>query len=279
MESYKVMLNGPAPWGFRLQGGKDFSMPLSISRVREAKTGDAHPSFCLCGGEAVVAASRWLKQIRMGDADELGPWECCVLPCLAPRSLLGALSAAVWHGGVPGRGLQQRCEMLRSLCRVILAAGGAGEAPSGACPPQGAGSHSHSLRAVGLASRSTPRCWAQHPGTRLVPFCPPSCCMAPSSAPELAPKMGREERKPALLPALLPALGHGSLRKTSPFLQREREPLCCWLAVAEAPGVSHSQCDAHLGQVWPLGVCGSLSAGSPVPWVGAGRGSSHTIAL
>ncbi|NP_001005345.3 PDZ and LIM domain protein 7 isoform 1 [Gallus gallus] len=33
MESYKVMLNGPAPWGFRLQGGKDFSMPLSISRL------------------------------------------------------------------------------------------------------------------------------------------------------------------------------------------------------------------------------------------------------
>ncbi|NXF90030.1 PDLI7 protein, partial [Eubucco bourcierii] len=33
MESYKVTLNGPAPWGFRLQGGKDFSMPLSISRL------------------------------------------------------------------------------------------------------------------------------------------------------------------------------------------------------------------------------------------------------
>ncbi|KFV70501.1 PDZ and LIM domain protein 7, partial [Dryobates pubescens] len=33
MESYKVMLNGPAPWGFRLQGGKDFSMPLSVSRL------------------------------------------------------------------------------------------------------------------------------------------------------------------------------------------------------------------------------------------------------
>ncbi|XP_037252867.1 PDZ and LIM domain protein 7 [Falco rusticolus] len=33
METYKVMLNGPAPWGFRLQGGKDFSMPLSISRL------------------------------------------------------------------------------------------------------------------------------------------------------------------------------------------------------------------------------------------------------
>lgn len=51
MESYKVMLNGPAPWGFRLQGGKDFSMPLSISRVREAETGDTHPSPASVGGK------------------------------------------------------------------------------------------------------------------------------------------------------------------------------------------------------------------------------------
>ncbi|KAM9311076.1 PDZ and LIM domain protein 7-like [Gastrophryne carolinensis] len=33
MEEYKVTLDGPAPWGFRLQGGKDFNMPLSISRL------------------------------------------------------------------------------------------------------------------------------------------------------------------------------------------------------------------------------------------------------
>ncbi|MEE6479758.1 hypothetical protein FKM82_012369 [Ascaphus truei] len=33
MEDYKVTLDGPAPWGFRLQGGKDFNMPLSISRL------------------------------------------------------------------------------------------------------------------------------------------------------------------------------------------------------------------------------------------------------
>ncbi|XP_075889623.1 LIM domain-binding protein 3b isoform X2 [Nelusetta ayraudi] len=31
--SYTVTLNGPAPWGFRLQGGKDFNMPLTISRI------------------------------------------------------------------------------------------------------------------------------------------------------------------------------------------------------------------------------------------------------
>ncbi|XP_054623565.1 LIM domain-binding protein 3b isoform X2 [Dunckerocampus dactyliophorus] len=33
MSTYTVMLNGPAPWGFRLQGGKDFNMPLTISRI------------------------------------------------------------------------------------------------------------------------------------------------------------------------------------------------------------------------------------------------------
>ncbi|KAK7163976.1 hypothetical protein R3I94_002639 [Phoxinus phoxinus] len=32
---YSVVLQGPAPWGFRLQGGKDFNMPLSISRLTD----------------------------------------------------------------------------------------------------------------------------------------------------------------------------------------------------------------------------------------------------
>uniref|UniRef100_A0A8C1LSN2 PDZ and LIM domain 5a n=1 Tax=Cyprinus carpio TaxID=7962 RepID=A0A8C1LSN2_CYPCA len=42
---YSVVLQGPAPWGFRLQGGKDFNMPLSISRLidggKAAKAGVA----------------------------------------------------------------------------------------------------------------------------------------------------------------------------------------------------------------------------------------------
>ncbi|XP_060757154.1 PDZ and LIM domain protein 7 isoform X5 [Neoarius graeffei] len=33
MNVYSVTLSGPAPWGFRLQGGKDFSMPLTVSRL------------------------------------------------------------------------------------------------------------------------------------------------------------------------------------------------------------------------------------------------------
>ncbi|KAM9306189.1 PDZ and LIM domain protein 5b isoform 1-T1 [Pholidichthys leucotaenia] len=33
--SYSVSLAGPAPWGFRLQGGKDFCQPLTISRLTD----------------------------------------------------------------------------------------------------------------------------------------------------------------------------------------------------------------------------------------------------
>uniref|UniRef100_A0A670IB96 LIM domain binding 3 n=1 Tax=Podarcis muralis TaxID=64176 RepID=A0A670IB96_PODMU len=36
--SYSVTLNGPGPWGFRLQGGKDFNMPLTISRIHPMST-------------------------------------------------------------------------------------------------------------------------------------------------------------------------------------------------------------------------------------------------
>ncbi|XP_053559420.1 PDZ and LIM domain protein 5 isoform X2 [Bombina bombina] len=35
MSNYNVTLVGPAPWGFRLQGGKDFNMPLTISRLND----------------------------------------------------------------------------------------------------------------------------------------------------------------------------------------------------------------------------------------------------
>lgn len=32
-----VLLQGPAPWGFRLCGGKDFNQPLTITRVSDNK--------------------------------------------------------------------------------------------------------------------------------------------------------------------------------------------------------------------------------------------------
>ncbi|XP_051924597.1 PDZ and LIM domain protein 5a isoform X4 [Hippocampus zosterae] len=34
--NYNVTLSGPAPWGFRLQGGKDFNLPLTISRLNDS---------------------------------------------------------------------------------------------------------------------------------------------------------------------------------------------------------------------------------------------------
>lgn len=32
-EVYEVVLSGGAPWGFRLQGGKEFRAPLRIAKV------------------------------------------------------------------------------------------------------------------------------------------------------------------------------------------------------------------------------------------------------
>lgn len=49
MDSFKVVLEGPAPWGFRLQGGKDFNVPLSISRV-SLDGGTNFPSVLGCPG-------------------------------------------------------------------------------------------------------------------------------------------------------------------------------------------------------------------------------------
>lgn len=58
MESFKVVLEGPAPWGFRLQGGKDFNVPLSISRVSQ-RWGRGSPS------------SLWVLRPLVGDGRSL----------------------------------------------------------------------------------------------------------------------------------------------------------------------------------------------------------------
>ncbi|MCI4376209.1 hypothetical protein PGIGA_G00185710 [Pangasianodon gigas] len=52
MSTYTVTLAGPAPWGFRLQGGKDFNMPLTISRITP---GSKAASGNLTQGDIIVA--------------------------------------------------------------------------------------------------------------------------------------------------------------------------------------------------------------------------------
>ncbi|KAM6969809.1 PDZ and LIM domain protein 4 [Aplochiton taeniatus] len=50
--SQTVTLKGPSPWGFRLVGGRDFSTPLTISRITQgskAAQGD------LCPGDTILA--------------------------------------------------------------------------------------------------------------------------------------------------------------------------------------------------------------------------------
>ncbi|KAL4659726.1 PDZ and LIM domain protein 4 [Arapaima gigas] len=50
--AHTVTLNGPSPWGFRLVGGRDFSSPLTISRITP---GSKAEQANLCPGDIIVA--------------------------------------------------------------------------------------------------------------------------------------------------------------------------------------------------------------------------------
>ncbi|KAM4636385.1 PDZ and LIM domain protein 1 isoform 3-T3 [Discoglossus pictus] len=52
MSTKRVVINGPAPWGFRLVGGKDFEQPLTISRVTP---GSKAAIADLCMGDVVIS--------------------------------------------------------------------------------------------------------------------------------------------------------------------------------------------------------------------------------
>uniref|UniRef100_A0A3Q4HD93 PDZ and LIM domain protein 7 n=1 Tax=Neolamprologus brichardi TaxID=32507 RepID=A0A3Q4HD93_NEOBR len=61
MNTYSVTLSGSPPWGFRLQGGKDFNMPLTVSRLTP-------------GGKAAQAAidvGDWVVAIGDANAEEM----------------------------------------------------------------------------------------------------------------------------------------------------------------------------------------------------------------
>uniref|UniRef100_A0A8C5GJC6 PDZ domain-containing protein n=1 Tax=Gouania willdenowi TaxID=441366 RepID=A0A8C5GJC6_GOUWI len=61
MNMYSITLSGPAPWGFRLQGGKDFSMPLTVSRLTP-------------GGKAAqagVGVGDWVVSIDDANAEDM----------------------------------------------------------------------------------------------------------------------------------------------------------------------------------------------------------------
>lgn len=52
MATKRITITGPAPWGFRLVGGKDFEQPLTISRVNP---GSKAALADLCTGDVVIS--------------------------------------------------------------------------------------------------------------------------------------------------------------------------------------------------------------------------------
>ncbi|MXQ83692.1 hypothetical protein E5288_WYG002421 [Bos mutus] len=78
MDSFKVVLEGPAPWGFRLQGGKDFNVPLSISRLtpggKAAQAGVAVGDWVLSiDGENAGGLTHIEAQNKIHHCSQMGP--------------------------------------------------------------------------------------------------------------------------------------------------------------------------------------------------------------
>uniref|UniRef100_A0A8C7J3U1 PDZ and LIM domain 7 n=1 Tax=Oncorhynchus kisutch TaxID=8019 RepID=A0A8C7J3U1_ONCKI len=89
MNIYSITLNGPAPWGFRLQGGKDFSMPLTVSRLTP-------------GGKAAqagVGVGDWVVSIGETNAEDMTHVEAQNKIRAAEESLTLTLSKAFHAGG------------------------------------------------------------------------------------------------------------------------------------------------------------------------------------
>uniref|UniRef100_A0A668AGJ0 PDZ and LIM domain 7 n=1 Tax=Myripristis murdjan TaxID=586833 RepID=A0A668AGJ0_9TELE len=88
MNIYCVTLSGPAPWGFRLQGGKDFSMPLTVSRLTP-------------GGKAAqagVGVGDWVVSIGESNAEDMTHVEAQNKIRAATDSLTLTLSKAFQAG-------------------------------------------------------------------------------------------------------------------------------------------------------------------------------------
>lgn len=64
--AYVVCLTGGGPWGFRLQGGKDFSSALSIARVSFHLASLRHVVLVLSHTCIVTGASVYLNTMFTG---------------------------------------------------------------------------------------------------------------------------------------------------------------------------------------------------------------------
>lgn len=74
MSAFTVSLAGPGPWGFRMQGGKDFNMPLTISRVRTLISDQSDTSQCLNNVKEITFVK--ILETQEGGAHFLFPFHC-----------------------------------------------------------------------------------------------------------------------------------------------------------------------------------------------------------
>uniref|UniRef100_A0A665UYV4 PDZ and LIM domain protein 7 n=1 Tax=Echeneis naucrates TaxID=173247 RepID=A0A665UYV4_ECHNA len=103
MSAYSVTLSGPAPWGFRLQGGKDFSMPLTVSRLTPGGkaaqagvgVGDWVVSICDTNAEDMTHVEAQNK-IR---ADSLAPASVQPKYSFAPSTTINKMARPFSAGG------------------------------------------------------------------------------------------------------------------------------------------------------------------------------------
>ncbi|TNN80627.1 PDZ and LIM domain protein 7 [Liparis tanakae] len=105
--NYSVTLFGPAPWGFRLQGGKDFNLPLTISRLTD-------------GGKAAKGG------IGIGDM---------VLISSAPKPPPVAPKPSVYNTPINLYSNENACEVAMGQRRGLM------ESQGGALPSQSNGKH------------------------------------------------------------------------------------------------------------------------------------------
>lgn len=104
--SYSVTLNGPGPWGFRLQGGKDFNMPLTISRVSVGNSQNPL-EFCL-GGQRAASVAVVVKRHRPAERG----FFICILKIYMLGIERGAWGGVSYHSAMRNVGRKVMCVLL-----------------------------------------------------------------------------------------------------------------------------------------------------------------------
>uniref|UniRef100_A0A8C7J9H0 PDZ and LIM domain protein 7 n=1 Tax=Oncorhynchus kisutch TaxID=8019 RepID=A0A8C7J9H0_ONCKI len=103
MNIYSITLNGPAPWGFRLQGGKDFSMPLTVSRLtpggKAAQAGVGVGDWVVSIGETNAEDMTHVEAQNKIRADSLAPASVQPKYSFAPSTAINKMARPFTPGG------------------------------------------------------------------------------------------------------------------------------------------------------------------------------------